>query len=88
MITSRGSDPGDWNGTHIQFLHAGPSDSGKTSLWDVRTNDGSLLGEVRWFGRWRKYAFYPRGDTLFEQTCLREIAEFIEMRTREHRTGI
>jgi hypothetical protein len=44
-----------------------------------------MLGEVRWFGRWRCYAFYPEPDTLYERQCLRDIADFCEARTREHR---
>jgi hypothetical protein len=40
---------------------------------------------VRWFSRWRKYAFYPGRETVFEEDCLREIADFCETRTREYK---
>jgi hypothetical protein len=59
----------------------------KTSIWDVRTREGEAsLGEIRWFGRWRCFAFYPRADTLYEKQCLRDIADFCEAQTKAHRT--
>jgi hypothetical protein len=76
----------DWSGTHIQFRHQGSSETGKTSIWLVTDAGGGSIGRVKWFGRWRKYSFFPAPDCVFEQVCLREIAEFIENRTTEHRT--
>jgi hypothetical protein len=59
-----------------------------TRHWVVGTKTGDYLGEVRWFPAWRKYAFTPSASSAvvwFEQDCLREIAQFIEDRTREHK---
>lgn len=87
--TTGASDPAAYSGTHIEFVPSGPSATGKTFTWIVEPKDGGgLLGIVKWFSRWRKYSFYPEPRCLFEQTCLREIAEFIEDRTREQRTGV
>ena len=77
--------PKDWRGTHIQFRYLGPSPSGKTHLWSVATEEGLSLGTVRWFARWRKYCFYPESGCVFEEVCLRDIAEFVAARTEEHR---
>lgn len=66
--------PGRW----IRFA-LGPKQNPKTSIWLVIAKDGDMpLGEIRWWGRWRKYAFFPNPETLYENTCLRDIAEFIE----------
>jgi len=46
---------------------------------------GASLGEVRWFGRWRCYAFYPFAGTIYERKCLRDIADFCEKETQRHR---
>jgi hypothetical protein len=43
------------------------------------------LGWVAWFSRWRKYAFYPKPETVYEEDCLRDIAEFCEAKTKEHK---
>ena len=58
----------------------------KTQRWAVQTKDTYLqLGIVRWHNSWRKYAFFPYEGTLFEQTCLRDIANFIEDETKKHK---
>lgn len=72
-------------GTHIIFEDAGASESGKTRVFTVHsTHDSSLLGEVRWFARWRKYCFFPTSATVFEQICMRDVSDFIEIKTKEH----
>lgn len=66
-------------------------DSGKTRRWDVVTKGGEkevggiVLGRVFWWGAWRKYAFFPAAATLYEPTCLRDIATFIEDEMRKRR---
>lgn len=65
-----------------------PKDTGtkKTNVWDVKTSDGHfLLGQVRWFSRWRKYSFMPAPDTVFEERCLTDIAEWCQAWTAEHK---
>jgi len=52
----------------------------KTTVWRVVAKDGDAhLGEIRWYAHWRRYTFQPgpRG-TVFEPTCLRDIAAFID----------
>jgi hypothetical protein len=57
-----------------------------TKVWGVVAKDGgATLGKVKWFGRWRKYAFFAEADTVFEQVCLRDIANFCETETKRHR---
>jgi hypothetical protein len=71
---------------YIQFVDAGYSSSGKTRVWEVATRDDAkdVIGEVRWFASWRCYAFYPYDKTVFEKTCLRDIANFCEDSTSFH----
>lgn len=58
----------------------------KTYVWDVVAKEGpALLGRISWWGPWRKYAFFPMPTTLFEPTCLRDIASFIDARMAERR---
>ena len=84
------SDPGIWDGTHIKFRYAETllPPGRKTMIWNVLTNDGFVLGQVKWFTRWRRYCFFPAAETVYEQVCLREIAQFIEDRTHEHKHGV
>ena len=75
----------------IHFIEVEPKP--KTRVWEVWSNpEGKseldaheLLGELAWLGRWRTYCFFPLQSTVFEQQCLRDIAEFCEERSQEHR---
>lgn len=69
-------------GKYIDFrLHA-VSPSGKTKTWKVQNRENlTILGTISWFGRWRKYVFEPLADMVFEETCMRDIAQFIQQET-------
>lgn len=64
----------------LQFKENGTSISGKTNIWIVIGNDIEL-GRIGFFGRWRKYCFYPSVNTLFDHLCLIEIADFCKKET-------
>lgn len=69
----------------IKIETVGYTASGRTCIWSVKTIDETeTLGEIRWFGRWRRYAFYPRFGTVFEKQCLRDLADFCEVQTARH----
>ncbi len=74
---------------HIEFSRSRPSKSGKTRIWrvlaDAHIEMPCSIGEIRWYGAWRRYAFFPGRDTLFEQDCLRKIADFCEKQSRKLR---
>lgn len=60
----------------------------KTDTWEVWSLDeANHLGQVRWYSPWRKYCFFPGHDTVWEQDCLRFVAEFVESETEKHRKG-
>lgn len=70
----------------IYFSEVPPKEGAKTKVWLVCAKaDGGLLGAIRWFGRWRKYSFYPENGTVYEQDCLWDIADFVAQRTVEHK---
>lgn len=65
------------NSKWIRFQEI-PDIKRKTKIFEVRTKDDSIvLGEVKWFGRWRCYSFFPAPNTVFEQQCLGDITHFI-----------
>ena len=72
----------------IQFSDVGSSPSGKTRIYIVESKEeGFKLGYVKWHSAWRQYSFFPEAGTVLEKTCLRDIAEFCEEKTRKHRAG-
>jgi hypothetical protein len=71
--------------THIKFIPY-PDPKRKTKVWWVVSKyDNIQLGTISWFSRWRKYSFFPKGDTVYEWVCLRDIADFCEEQTRLHK---
>jgi hypothetical protein len=70
--------------SYITFIPAPPNP--KTKVWYVATaTQDSYLGKIAWFGRWRCYSFFPNQGTIFEKTCLRDIADFCEEQTKAQR---
>lgn len=66
-----------------------PGSRRKTRTWHVVAKEsGFVVGRIAWYTPWRKYAFEPIRSAVFEQDCLRDIADFIEQRTREHRNAL
>lgn len=57
-----------------------------TKRWNIVSKDENcVLGVVKWFGRWRGYAFFPTAETVFETQCLNDIALFIQNQNKAHR---
>lgn len=76
-------------GNYIKFV-PGP-DKPKTKTWYVHNKDNNtLLGMIGWYNPWRQYSFFPNGTLplVFEKTCLRDIAKFVEYETVIHNSRI
>jgi len=74
-------------GKWINFVLTKKGD--KTNIWEVVTiEEGYKLGYIKWFGRWRKYSFFPYIDTVYENICLQDIADFIEGQIALHKEKI
>jgi len=60
----------------------------KTKIWRCESEDGFCLGEVRWYGPWRKYCFMPASESrlVFCAQCLADINAFLEQAMHEHKT--
>jgi hypothetical protein len=78
-------------GSYTVFRNMGPKPIGKTK-W-AKTNvyevtaalNAYPLGRIAWYTRWRKYVFEPSSNCIFEETCLRDISQFIEEETAAQR---
>ena len=46
---------------------------------------GDVLGEIKWFGKWRQYAFFPEPGTVFNIECLNDIVNKIKELMDERR---
>jgi hypothetical protein len=59
----------------------------KTDIYDVVNDSNQVhVGQVKWYGGFRKYVFEPAQFTLFDASCLIEISQFLSaiMEERKH----
>jgi hypothetical protein len=78
------SNDGDFSTTYLYLQEN--ENKGKTRKWTVWNKmHGTDIGRIKWSTSFRKYAFFPYADTMYEQVCLREIADFIEYMTALHK---
>jgi hypothetical protein len=75
--------------SYLNFDLIGHSQSGLTKIWRVLNEaEHTALGTISWHGAWRKYDFETmRFGDRFDHHCLREIADFCERVTKEHRAA-
>jgi hypothetical protein len=58
----------------------------KTKVWNVYPKgEGPRLGRIGWYAQWRRYTFAPTPNTIFDVSCLQEIAAFITARMDERK---
>ncbi len=63
---------------YLTLVLIGTSDSGKTKVYDVVNRQNAItVGQIKWFGRFRKYCFFPVDNMVFDATCLTAISEFL-----------
>jgi hypothetical protein len=57
----------------FRFLSA----NGRTEVWEAWSKAGVPLGTIKWYAPWRRYAFTPTGQTVFDVDCLDYIRHFL-----------
>jgi hypothetical protein len=68
---------------YVDVREIGTSASGLTRLWTVvNIRTGEIVGQIRWYGAWRRYAFYPKIEDVdwiaFDAECLGQIVEKLQ----------
>lgn len=43
----------------------------------VNRSTGTTVGQIRWYGGFRKYVFEPYDNIIFDANCLQEISTFL-----------
>ena len=71
-----------------KYLHFDelPNDGRKTRRFHVfSVRQGTVLGRIAWFGRWRQYVFEPNPGTVFNNECLTSLADRLSYLNTMHR---
>lgn len=62
-------------------------DTGKTKVYQITSKDYHALGSISWYAPWRRYTFFPKENTLWDNKCLNEVVSFIDKLMEERRNG-
>lgn len=55
----------------------------RCTWWIVRhAKRGTSLGNIEWYPAWRQWIFAPALGTVFNNTCLRDLADFLHEQNR------
>jgi hypothetical protein len=74
-----------FTGKWIVCVKTGQAPGKKTATYAVQAKDtGEMLASIRWYGPWRKYTMFPAMETVWESTCLREVAFVCTELTKAH----
>jgi len=67
---------GTMESKYIKFVKVGQRP--KTAIWQVKNKKSDFtLGVIEWYPPWRQYTFTPDLDTIFNDSCLIDIAQFM-----------
>lgn len=56
----------------------------KTDTWYVKLKaTGEVVGTIKWYGGWRKYAFFDVDGNYYDSDFMRLIADFCDNATAE-----
>ena len=63
-------------------VHEEPLRKGRktSNHYIINLSSGALLGEIKWYGAWRQYCFFPSpsADTVWSTGCLDDIKDYIK----------
>ena len=63
---------GDYFKLYEEYL-----DNRKTPIIHIENLQNIPLGQVKWYGVWRKFCFYPISNTIWDNKCLEQLLNFI-----------
>jgi len=53
----------------------------------VNIHHDEQIGEIKWFGKWRQYCFYPNGNTIWNVNCLNDVNSVITKLMEERKNA-
>lgn len=65
---------------YLEFEEHQPQPPRKTIIVHVLSvRSGAKLAEIKWYGPWRQYAFFPEPATIWNPDCLAQVNQRIEV---------
>ena len=57
----------------------------KTNFYDIVNTKFERIGSIKWQGSFRKYAFFPVNNTVWDSNCLVAIIEVLDDINKKYR---
>lgn len=74
---------------YLRFVEGEVPEGRKTRVvLVVSARHGDLLGEIKWFGRWRQYCFFPHALTVWNPECMEQVRDKIKMLMQNRKDGL
>lgn len=71
--------------TYITIRKQPKEDNKKTNTYLVISENDNVIGQIKWYGAWRKYCFFPEEKTVFENKCLEGISNILIELTKQYK---
>lgn len=62
---------------YLRFRRVERSTRKTPIVYVTSKSTGVRLGEIKWFGRWRQFCFFPEPKTTFNRSCMNDINKAI-----------
>ena len=49
----------------------------KTPIYVIYDKNSVCIGKIKWYGAWRKFCFFPEGNTIWGSICLEEVIALV-----------
>lgn len=66
---------------YLNFKEVGRTPSGITAIIEVSNKAGVIIGEVKWYGSWRKYCFNTVQGIVLDEHCMKDIIDYMIEKT-------
>ena len=89
-----GTEWDERNKFHLVFERKHKPKGKKTNIYVVRKRDNTdytkhyKLGEVKWYGAFRQYCFFPCEDTVWSWGCNQLVNNFLKKVNDRHRNKL
>lgn len=62
---------------YFKIMKAAKPKGRKTDTYVVVNHDGDTLATIKWHGAWHQYCIFFAGETIFSQSCLDDVGDFL-----------
>lgn len=67
-----------WDSEYLSFEEDDHYQGKTKRLLVVSKRKLEILGEIKWYGPWRQYVFFPEEATIWNDRCLEDVQEVIK----------